>query len=70
MYPNPVTNTLFITCKKDILMYNISNILSQEIYSSKALDTNESIDFSSYKSGVYFVNITFQDNTKITKKRL
>ncbi len=68
MYPNPVTNTLFITCKKDILMYNISNILSQEIYSSKALDTNESIDFSSYKSGVYFVNITFQDNTKITKK--
>jgi hypothetical protein len=68
MYPNPVTNTLFITCKKDILMYNISNILSQEIYSSKAQDTNESIDFSSYESGVYFVNITFQDNTKITKK--
>lgn len=54
-YPNPVTNTLNISAKDNIQSISIFDITGKQVISvaPNALETR--IDFSSLKSGIYFV---------------
>ncbi|WP_156115596.1 FG-GAP-like repeat-containing protein [Psychroserpens sp. Hel_I_66] len=68
IFPNPVKNLLFVETNKQILGYSILNILSQTIYHTENASSNNGIDFSKFKSGVYFLTITFKDQSQIIKK--
>jgi len=68
IFPNPVKDVLFVNTSKEIINYSILNILSQSIYETNITPPNNAIDFSQFKSGVYFLVTTFNDQSQIIKK--
>ena len=65
IFPNPVSNFIYIKNYENKGVIQITNSLGQIIYSEK--NTNNIIDFSNFKAGIYFIKlntITF----KIIKK--
>lgn len=75
LYPNPVTNTLHIRLRNNIINDPISlsiiNLRGQIIYHSD-FDKEKLIDFSGFKEGIYFLRFTdknksFTETKKIVK---
>lgn len=67
IYPNPVTNTLFIQSERPmdtIKIFNVLGILIQEIEVNS--DTINS-DFSSYPNGLYFISVYDEKGCTTTK---
>ncbi len=70
-YPNPVTDELNITASNDIQSITIFDILGKQIIAVQPNSLETKIDFSSLKSGIYFVKAKVADNMtafKIIKK--
>ncbi len=71
IFPNPVANTLFIRSGNDMnemkLSVKIYNIYGEVIYQSINSEFMETIDVSSFKSGMYFVVVN-NTVTRIVKK--
>lgn len=67
VYPNPVTNTLFVegAALKTISVYNI---LGQQIEQFSVKEAVTSIDLSSYPANVYILEILNEKGDKINKK--
>jgi hypothetical protein len=64
LYPNPVSDVLNISSKKEIYNITLMNNLGKEI-----LNTNKNyINTNSLSNGVYFVKITFTDKTTSINK--
>lgn len=65
VFPNPVSNILFIQNYQNIDKIEISNSLGQVVYYEN--NSNTKIDFSKFQSGIYFLKL---DNStfKIIKK--
>lgn len=71
LYPNPAKNKLTITATSAIKEVKIMNVLGQEVYSSKSLSQDATLDISTLTSGHYFVAITTtegQQNLKFIKE--
>jgi hypothetical protein len=68
VYPNPTANSILIKSHLSILTYQITNTLGQLIKSDKF--TNEPIDISNLKNGIYFITITTSDRKIVSKKIL
>ena len=70
IYPNPVNDMLFIDNNNLIRNITIVNQLGQTIKNIKVFNQSEfvQVNFSNIKSGIYFVNILFQNGKIITKK--
>jgi cyanophycinase-like exopeptidase len=65
MTPNPVTDVLQIIYDQPFQL-EVYNILGQKII-NKEKDLHKSIDFSSQRSGVYFVKATGESGSKVFK---
>ena len=66
IYPNPTLGKLNIASADKINSLSITNIIGEEILFAKDFSAN-TIDLSSYKSGVYFINISTDKGTHIEK---
>ena len=66
IYPNPTLGKLNIASADKINSISITNIIGEEILFAKDFSAN-TIDLSSYKSGVYFINISTNKGTHIEK---
>ena len=66
IYPNPTLGKLNIVSADKINTLSITNIIGKEILFAKDISAN-TIDFSSYESGVYFINISTDKGTHIEK---
>ncbi len=68
IYPNPVENMLNISSKElAVEGLRIFSVLGEDISAVKIHEGNP-IDISFLKSGIYFMEITFQDNKKYMHK--
>ncbi len=72
MYPNPADSNVHISLKnanENIESLTITDILGKTIKSIKNITTNEiNVDVSNFTAGVYFVQITSENNLKLVKK--
>lgn len=71
VYPNPASN--FITIKSDFEIDNVEiyNLVGKRIFSNKNLENEENINISKFKSGLYFLKISSNNEIhaeKIIKK--
>ena len=66
IYPNPTLGKLNIASADKINTLIITNIIGKEILFVKDFSAN-TIDLSSYKNGVYFINISTDKGTHIEK---
>jgi hypothetical protein len=66
IYPNPTLGKLNIVSADKINTLSITNIIGKKLLFAKDFSTN-TIDLSSYESGVYFINISTDKGTHIEK---
>jgi len=66
IYPNPTLGKLNIVSSDKINTLSITNIIGKELLFAKDFSAN-TIDLSSYESGVYFINISTDKGTHIEK---
>jgi len=66
IYPNPTLGKLNIVSVDKIKTLSITNIIGKELLFAKDFSAN-TIDLSSYESGVYFINISTDKGTHIEK---
>jgi hypothetical protein len=66
IYPNPTLGKLNIVSADKINTLSITNIIGKELLFAKDFSAN-TIDLSSYESGVYFINISTDKGTHIEK---
>lgn len=57
LYPNPVNNQLNIQTNLGSYTLDIYNLLGQKIGQSELLSGNSTVDFSSYQTGIYLLEI-------------
>jgi len=69
IYPNPFNNQLFVRLKENVSAGDVSitNLLGEVVYTSKVSSPNESIDLSSMRNGIYFLQIE-TGNKRATQK--
>jgi len=70
-YPNPVINNLFISTKDEIQDIKLYDILGNKILDFNPKNNKVELNFMSYKSGVYILNVETQyaqKSIKIVKK--
>ncbi|RCS26620.1 T9SS C-terminal target domain-containing protein [Polaribacter sp. WD7] len=68
LYPNPVSNLLHINLtNQDVQEISIYSIAGKQVFKTKAIERNITLDFSDLQTGVYIVKIKKQDKI-ITKK--
>jgi len=69
VYPNPVTETLFVNATKNIAKVNIINQMGEMVIHQNISNRNDiKLDVSNLTSGLYLVQIIFPDNTIKTQK--
>lgn len=62
IYPNPVFNKLIISSPQLITKVNITNVLGKKVYNRNTHTDKLSIDMSSYRNGMYFIQIESNDS--------
>ena len=67
VYPNPVSNLLYITTPKNNYTLGIYNIQGQLIRTPSVYSGSQTIDYSQYTKGIYLMKFTSNDYTKILK---
>lgn len=69
IYPNPATDGLFISSKKQLIIsLRVLNLLGEEII-NQTINTNDKfIDISNYSKGIYFVEV--KTEAELVRKKL
>ena len=67
VYPNPVTNLLYITTPKNNYTLGIYNIQGQLIRTPSTYSGSQTINYSQFTKGIYLMKFTSNDQTKIFK---
>jgi len=67
VYPNPVVNQLNIKSNEPVNSVSVFDVTGKLIYNSTPNVISPSIDMSTYKSGIYFVEVTINNATKTVK---
>ena len=67
VYPNPVTNLLYITTPKNNYTLGIYNIQGQLIKTPSTYSGSQTINYSQFTKGIYLMKFTSNDQTKIFK---
>lgn len=67
IYPNPVSNRIYISSSTNINKVLVYNLFGQEVYTSKEDKSFTTIDVSNFASGMYLVKV-FGDGFSKTKK--
>jgi hypothetical protein len=69
LFPNPVTNVLHVaSMKKEINTLAVFDALGKVIYTSTSSLSQQDINLSTTESGFYYLQVTFEDGTSISKK--
>ncbi len=66
-YPNPLTNELNLSAKKNIDEVSIFNLMGQKVFSQKINATKKSIDLSHLQPGMYVMNVNADGNSATYK---
>ncbi|WP_196890537.1 T9SS type A sorting domain-containing protein [Aureivirga marina] len=67
IYPNPANNFVKISAKEEIQKIEIIDVLGKKVFSKKGNISEEKIDISTLKSGVYFIQITSNEKTNFVQ---
>lgn len=67
VYPNPVKDVLNIQSLEAVSKIAVYNVLGQNVYSNTPKAVSPTVDMSTFKSGVYFVEVTIGNTTKTVK---
>jgi len=67
VYPNPVTNLLYITTPKNNYKVGIYNIQGQLISTPSTYSGSQTIDYSQFTKGIYLMRFTSNNHTKTFK---
>ncbi|MDR6968370.1 hypothetical protein J2X31_002393 [Flavobacterium arsenatis] len=67
MYPNPVSDVFNVSADKAIENITIYNTLGQQVLAVNASRTTETIDLSSFQSGVYIARVTVDGKTSTSR---
>jgi carboxypeptidase T len=67
VYPNPVSNLLYITTPKNNYTLGIYNIQGQLIRTPSVYSGSQTIDYSQFTKGIYLMKFTSNDYSKIFK---
>ena len=67
VYPNPVSNLVYITTPKNNYTLGIYNIQGQLMSTPSVYSGSQTIDYSQYTKGIYIMKFTSNDHTKIFK---
>lgn len=72
VYPNPVLGSDFnIKTDADIIEVSVVNVLGQQVYSAKNLQTNRvNIEIDNSDRGLYLVQVKTADGVVVTKRIL
>jgi hypothetical protein len=70
IFPVPVRDNSFtINSDKDITYVKITNIIGQDIFTSRFYEQKSiRISLNNAKRGIYIITISFSDNTRIVRK--
>ncbi len=68
MYPNPTNGLVTLNLNANAISVSVSNILGQEVYSSKTNGSNLTIDLAGKEKGLYYISIKSDEG--VTTKRL
>jgi hypothetical protein len=71
VHPNPTNNTIFISLDKmseTSIHYQIYDIQGKELQSGNFSNQKQELDISSLSKGLYFISVTVENQSKITKK--
>ena len=68
IYPNPATDKLYIDADKEYSTLRLQNILGAIVYSEDNISVHHTIDISSFKKGVYLLQLTENNGTLVAKK--
>ena len=67
VYPNPVSNLVYITTPKNNYTLGIYNIQGQLMSTPSVYSGSQTIDYSQYTKGIYLMKFTSNNHTKIFK---
>ncbi|MEZ5198949.1 MAG: T9SS type A sorting domain-containing protein [Bacteroidales bacterium] len=67
IFPNPSAEKLYIHSESRILFISISDILGQEVYSSKVNDKDIVVDVFAFQKGIYFVRMDMEGKSQMKK---
>ena len=70
-YPNPTSDFVTVTLKTGsdtISSISVYDVVGKQIMNVKANSISETIDLSSVNAGIYFVEVTTENNSKVVKK--
>lgn len=67
VYPNPVSNLLFIECDRDMLKYNIFDVNGNVVLKG-SVKGKQTIDLSALNPGIYFLQAAGMKTHKIIKQ--
>ncbi len=67
VYPNPVVNQLNIQSNEAVNKIAVYNVLGQSVYLNTPNAVSPVVDMSTFKSGIYFVEVTIGNTTKTVK---
>ena len=69
IYPNPSTGVFYLSTNKNITGYKVVNQIGKIVLTNKLHNKNFELDIQKYPSGVYFIQLQFEDG-KIEIKKL
>ena len=67
IYPNPVSNQLYINNLDKFKRYSIQNIQGQEMASDQLSEFKNTVDISAYNPGLYFIKLEGVGNSIVVK---
>ncbi|MEX0996513.1 MAG: T9SS type A sorting domain-containing protein [Flavobacteriaceae bacterium] len=67
VYPNPVKDVLNIQSNEAVSNVAVYNVLGQKVYSNNPNAISPTVNMSTFKSGIYFVEVTIGNTTKTVK---
>ena len=67
VYPNPVKDFLNIQSNVAVNKVAVYNVLGQKVFSNTPNAISPTVNMSSFKSGIYFVEVTIGNSTKTVK---
>ena len=74
IYPNPITNQLIVSSKdKSLKSIDIISLDGKKVFYSKSILKKNIIDFKDYSSGIYILNLLFNESSykiRVIKKDL
>jgi len=68
VYPNPVVNQCTITSDKQLRSIQLFSLTGQKLLDKTLQTQTTTLDISNLNTGIYFIKITIEDGSSITKK--